>query len=88
MILIFGFLQLTIMVIQEALKLYPPAVFVTRQALENIKIQNIMISKGMNVQIPMSEIGQWIPQSLQESTGLITCRSGSPPECGRAKTLQ
>ncbi|CAK9329315.1 unnamed protein product [Citrullus colocynthis] len=79
--------MLTIM-IQEALKLYPPAVFATRQALENIKIQNIMISKGMNVQIPMSEIGQWIPQSLQESTGLITCRSGSAPECGRAKTLQ
>ncbi len=44
--------QLTI-VIQETLRLYPPAAFVIREALENITFKDIMISKGINVQIPI-----------------------------------
>uniref|UniRef100_A0A2N9FCT6 Cytochrome P450 n=1 Tax=Fagus sylvatica TaxID=28930 RepID=A0A2N9FCT6_FAGSY len=41
------------MVIQETLRLYPPAAFVIREALENITFKDIMISKGINVQIPI-----------------------------------
>lgn len=50
------------MVIQETLRLYPPAVFVVREALEDIKFKEIVIPKGMNIQIP-------IPM-LQQSTEL------------------
>ncbi|GMY22973.1 cytochrome P450 714C2-like [Fagus crenata] len=39
--------------IQETLRLYPPAAFVIREALENITFKDIMISKGINVQIPI-----------------------------------
>nr|XP_023890860.1 cytochrome P450 714C2-like isoform X1 [Quercus suber] len=42
------------MVIQETLRLYPPAAFVIRAALEDITFKDIMISKGMNIQIPVS----------------------------------
>ncbi|XP_071689959.1 cytochrome P450 714C2-like [Rutidosis leptorrhynchoides] len=43
------------MVIQEALRLYPPVAFTVREAFEDIKLKNILIPKGMNVQpvIPM-----------------------------------
>ncbi|GMY22990.1 cytochrome P450 714C2-like [Fagus crenata] len=41
------------MVIQETLHLYPPAAFVIREALEDITFKDIMISKGINVQIPI-----------------------------------
>lgn len=35
------------MVIQEALRLYPPAAFVSREALEDAKIGNISVPKGV-----------------------------------------
>ncbi|GJU92804.1 cytochrome P450 714C2-like protein [Tanacetum coccineum] len=43
------------MVIQEALRLYPPVAFTVREALKDIKFRNILIPKGINVQtvIPM-----------------------------------
>ncbi|CAI0438431.1 unnamed protein product [Linum tenue] len=46
------------MVIQETLRLYPPAVFVVREALEDIKFKHITIPKGMNVQVPISIVQQ------------------------------
>ncbi|CAN1251638.1 Cytochrome P450 714A1 [Linum perenne] len=42
------------MVIQEALRLYPPAVFVVRELYQDIKFKNIVIPKGMNIQVPIS----------------------------------
>ena len=41
------------MVIQETLRLYPPTTFVIREALEDITFKDIMISKGINMQIPI-----------------------------------
>lgn len=43
------------MVIQEALRLYPPAAFSVREALQDIEFKSILIPKGINVQmvIPM-----------------------------------
>ncbi|KAK0582624.1 hypothetical protein LWI29_027802 [Acer saccharum] len=45
-------------VIQETLRLYPPAVFVMKQALEDIKFKDIVIPGGMNVQIPIPALQQ------------------------------
>nr|QNS30016.1 cytochrome P450 [Nothapodytes nimmoniana] len=39
------------MVIQEALRLYPPVAYVVREALEDMKLKSIKIPKGINVQI-------------------------------------
>ena len=47
------FMQLT-MVIQETLRLYPPAVFVVRTALQDVSLKGLLIPKGMNIQIPLS----------------------------------
>ncbi|BFG21444.1 hypothetical protein CerSpe_077180 [Prunus speciosa] len=56
------------MVIQETLRLYPPAVFVIRQALEDIKLKNILLPKGMNIQIPIPILQRlpdlWGPDAL------------------------
>ncbi|KAM1140282.1 hypothetical protein ACFX19_041066 [Malus domestica] len=56
------------MVIQETLRLYPPAVFVIRQALEDIKLKDIIVPKGMNIQIPIPILQQlpdlWGPDAL------------------------
>ncbi|XP_024630270.1 cytochrome P450 714C2 isoform X2 [Medicago truncatula] len=41
------------MVIQETLRLYPPAVFLTRTAFQDINIKGIKVPKGMNIQIPI-----------------------------------
>nr|GEY96222.1 cytochrome P450 [Tanacetum cinerariifolium] len=43
------------MVIQEALRLYPPVAFTVREALKDIQFRNILIPKGIDVQtvIPM-----------------------------------
>ncbi|KAK8321678.1 hypothetical protein V6Z12_A12G114600 [Gossypium hirsutum] len=49
--------QLT-MVILETLRLYPPATFVIRQALEDIDFKGIMIPKDMNIQIPIPALQQ------------------------------
>ena len=46
------------MVIQETLRLYPPVTFVVREALEDITFQDIMISKGINMQIPIPILQQ------------------------------
>lgn len=57
------------MVIQETLRLYPPAVFVVRQAFEDIELNNILIPKGMNIQIPVPMLQQlpdvWGPDALE-----------------------
>jgi cytochrome P450 len=42
--------QLT-MVIHESLRLYPPVPVVSREALEDIKFENIHVPKGVNVWI-------------------------------------
>ncbi|XP_047149711.1 cytochrome P450 714C2-like [Vigna umbellata] len=42
------------MVIQETLRLYPPAVFVVRTALQDVNLKGLQIPKGMNIQIPLS----------------------------------
>ncbi|CAB4299787.1 unnamed protein product [Prunus armeniaca] len=41
------------MVIQEVLRLYPPAFFVTREAFETVTLKNIVIPKGVILQIPI-----------------------------------
>ena len=46
------------MVIQETLRLYPPGVFISRKALENIQLKDILIPKGINIQIPISILHQ------------------------------
>lgn len=45
--------QLT-MVIQETLRLYPPASFVAREALNDMKLGGIDIPKGTNIWIPIA----------------------------------
>lgn len=56
------------MVIQETLRLYPPGVFVTREALEDLRFKNLRIPKGMNFQIPISmlhhNVHLWGPDVL------------------------
>lgn len=46
------------MVIQETLRLYPPATFVVRTALEDIRLKGLLIPKGMNIQIPIPILQQ------------------------------
>ncbi|XP_075646980.1 cytochrome P450 714C2-like [Castanea sativa] len=46
------------MVIQETLRLYPPAAFVNREALEDITFKDMMIPKGINIQIPIPILQQ------------------------------
>nr|POF03362.1 cytochrome p450 [Quercus suber] len=46
------------MVIQDTLRLYPPAAFVVREALKDIAFKDIMISKGVNMQIPIPILQQ------------------------------
>ncbi|XP_045798276.1 cytochrome P450 714C2-like [Trifolium pratense] len=57
------------MVIQETLRLYPPAVFVTRTALQDINIKGIEVPKGINIQIPISILQHdtdiWGPDALE-----------------------
>jgi cytochrome P450 len=42
------------MVIHETLRLFPPAAFVVRAALEDITLKDITIPKGINLQIPVA----------------------------------
>ncbi|KAL6642169.1 hypothetical protein ACP70R_020350 [Stipagrostis hirtigluma subsp. patula] len=55
------------MVIQETLRLYPPAAFVTREALNDIKLGGINIPKGTNIRIPIPLVHRdpavWGPNS-------------------------
>ncbi|XP_061998210.1 cytochrome P450 714C2-like [Rosa rugosa] len=46
------------MVIQETLRLYSPATFISRHALEDIKLKDILIPKGTTIQIPISMVQQ------------------------------
>ncbi|KAK9202603.1 hypothetical protein WN944_017815 [Citrus x changshan-huyou] len=46
------------MVIQETLRLYPPAGFVFREALDDIKFKDIVIPKGMGIQVPIPILQQ------------------------------
>jgi len=51
------YLQLT-MVIQETLRLYPPAVFITRTSFQDINLKGIKVPKGINMQIPIAILQQ------------------------------
>ncbi|XP_068478705.1 cytochrome P450 714C2-like [Phaseolus vulgaris] len=55
------------MVIQETLRLYPPATFVVRAALQDVNLKGFLIPKGMNIQIPVSVLqhdpGLWGPDA-------------------------
>ncbi|XP_025808602.1 cytochrome P450 714C2-like isoform X2 [Panicum hallii] len=42
------------MVIQETLRLYPPAAFVAREALNDLKLGSLNIPKGTNIRIPVA----------------------------------
>ncbi|XP_058739548.1 cytochrome P450 714C2-like [Vicia villosa] len=57
------------MVIQETLRLYPPAAFVVRTAFKDITIKGIKVPKGMNIQIPISILQQdvelWGPDAYK-----------------------
>lgn len=53
----FIFLQLT-MVIQEVLRLYSPVFFLAREVLETITLKNIVIPKGVVLQIPVPFLHQ------------------------------
>ena len=46
------------MVIQETLRLYPSGQFITREALEDIKLKSILIPKGVHIRIPVSMLHQ------------------------------
>ncbi|XP_065859267.1 cytochrome P450 714C2-like [Euphorbia lathyris] len=46
-------MKILTMVIQETLRLYPPAMFVIREALEDLTYKDIMIPKGTCMQIPI-----------------------------------
>ena len=46
------------MVIQKTLRLFPPAAFVVKTALEDITFKDIMISKGINMRIPIPILQQ------------------------------
>ena len=46
------------MVIQKTLHLFPPVAFVVRTALEDITFKDIMISKGINMRIPIPILQQ------------------------------
>lgn len=56
-------------VIQETLRLYPPAGFVFREALNDVKFKNILIPKGMAIQVPIPIVHQnpdvWGPDAHQ-----------------------
>ncbi|KAJ7953471.1 Cytochrome P450 [Quillaja saponaria] len=46
-------MKLLTMVIQEALRLYPTVIFMSREALEDINVGNIQVPKGVNIWIPV-----------------------------------
>uniref|UniRef100_A0A7C9A0N1 Unspecific monooxygenase n=1 Tax=Opuntia streptacantha TaxID=393608 RepID=A0A7C9A0N1_OPUST len=51
-------LKVLTMIVQETLRLYPPAVFVTRAALEDARLKDIQVPKGLDIQIPVSLLHQ------------------------------
>ncbi|KAF4356467.1 hypothetical protein G4B88_015301 [Cannabis sativa] len=61
------------MVIQETLRLYPPGVYVVRNALQDVQFKDILVPKGINIQIPISMMQQdtnlWGPDAQQFNPG-------------------
>ncbi|KAL6332965.1 hypothetical protein AAG906_019979 [Vitis piasezkii] len=51
--------KMKLMVIQEVLRLYPGVAFVSRQALKDVKLGDILVPKGVNIWI-------WIPALHQD----------------------
>ncbi|KAL5204852.1 hypothetical protein ABZP36_009723 [Zizania latifolia] len=49
-------LKMLTMVIQETLRLYPPASFVIREALNGIKLGGLDMPKGTNIRIPIAMV--------------------------------
>ncbi|XP_038980391.1 cytochrome P450 714B3-like isoform X2 [Phoenix dactylifera] len=47
-------MKILTMVIQEALRLYPPGAYVTRETLQEMEFGGIHIPKGVNVYVPVS----------------------------------
>lgn len=75
------------MVIHETLRLYPPAIFVIRTALQDIKLKDIVIPKGMDIQIPIAIMQQnpeiWGPDATlfnpeRFAGGVIEATRGNP----------
>ncbi|TKW07558.1 hypothetical protein SEVIR_7G314900v4 [Setaria viridis] len=60
-------LKMLTMVVQETLRLYPPAAFVTREALNDIKLGSLNIPEGTNIRIPIALVHRdpaiWGPNS-------------------------
>lgn len=44
------------MVIHESLRLFPPSAFVSRESLEDISLQSLMVPKGTNIWIPIATL--------------------------------
>ncbi|XP_074280046.1 cytochrome P450 714C2-like [Silene latifolia] len=44
-------LKVLTMIIQETLRLYPPAIFASRSALQESKLNNIQVPKGIDIQV-------------------------------------
>ncbi|RZC82633.1 hypothetical protein C5167_045419 [Papaver somniferum] len=49
-------MKLLTMVIQETLRLYPPAMFVSREAFKDVTIGNIHVPKGVGVWLPLATL--------------------------------
>ncbi|RLM69769.1 hypothetical protein C2845_PM17G00160 [Panicum miliaceum] len=60
-------LKMITMVIEETLRLYPPAAFVAREALNDLKLGSLNIPKGTNMRIPLALVHRdpavWGPKS-------------------------
>lgn len=46
------------MIIQETLRLYPPAVFSVRTALQDASLKDIRVPKGLDIQVPIAMLHQ------------------------------
>ncbi|KNA19676.1 hypothetical protein SOVF_059410 [Spinacia oleracea] len=57
------------MIIQETLRLYPPAVFAVRTALQDARLKDIQVPKGVDIQVPISLLHQntdlWGPDAKE-----------------------
>ncbi|OAY71349.1 Cytochrome P450 714B3 [Ananas comosus] len=49
-------MRILTMIIQETLRLYPPGAFVSREALQGMKLGGILVPKGVNVYVPVSTL--------------------------------
>ncbi|XP_030506606.2 cytochrome P450 714C2-like [Cannabis sativa] len=71
--LLLGKLEFLTMVIQETLRLYPSIVYVLRNALQDVQYKDILVPKGVNIQIPISIMQQdtnlWGPDAHQFNPG-------------------